>query len=92
MNLLLVLLAIIFWISSFVGIFYNLYRYYLYNNLATDFWNFFSKQITFGRVAFNVIFKGENKEQHLAKILKYSYLINITSLIIMIWSLAIYEK
>ncbi|TCM59605.1 hypothetical protein EC844_1404 [Acinetobacter calcoaceticus] len=92
MNIYIILTLIIFWIISFIGVFYYLYKYYLRNNLAYDFWNFFSKQMTFGKVAFQILINRKNSHQRESKILTLLYVINILVLFLMIWSIAIYQE
>jgi hypothetical protein len=78
------------WILSFLSLFYYLYKYYINNKLAFDFWNFYSKNLTFGKVLNELVFKGLNKEQYEVKVIKMLYVAIPIFLCLTIWTGAYY--
>lgn len=58
---------------SFIAQLYFLYRYYLRNQLAYDWINFFSKNLSLNKTCVDIVFKGTNSHQIEAKRVKYSF-------------------
>lgn len=60
---------LILWFISFIFLFYYLYLYlyYIKNKIAFDFWNFYSKNLTYGKVLNEIVFKGLNRNQYEVK-------------------------
>lgn len=52
---------------------YFLYRYYLRNQLAFDWINFLSKNLSFNKTCAQIVFKGVNVYQIEVKRVKYSF-------------------
>lgn len=68
-------------ICSFTAQIYYLYRYYLRNQLAFDWINFFSKNLSFNKTCNDIVFKGINSHQIEAKRVKLSFYMTGISLI-----------
>ena len=57
----------------FIFLFYYLYLYYIKNKIAFDFWNFYSKNLTYGKVLNEIVFKGLNRNEYEVKAIKGLY-------------------
>ena len=66
---------LISWFISFIFLFYYLYLYYIKNKIAFDFWNFYSKNLTYGKVLNEIVFKGLNRNQYEVKAIKLTKII-----------------
>lgn len=88
--MLIFLFFLILWVITFIYLFIYLYKYYIRNNLAFDFWNFYSKNITYGKVLNEIVFRGKNSNQPEVKIIKILYVLIPIFLCLTIWSGAYY--
>lgn len=81
---------LISWFISFIFLFYYLYLYlYLYyikNKMAFDFWNFYSKNLTYGKILNEIVFKGLNRNQYEVKAIKVLYVLVPLFMCLTIWS------
>lgn len=59
--------------ASLIAQLYFLYRYYLRNQLAHDWINFFAKNLSFNKTCTQIVFQGRNSHQPEAKRVKYSF-------------------
>ena len=80
---------LISWFISFIFLFY--YLYYIKNKIAFDFWNFYSKNLTYGKVLNEIVFKGLNRNQYEVKAIKVLYVLVPLFMCLTIWSGAYYK-
>ena len=80
---------LISWFISFIFLFY--YLYYIKNKIAFGFWNFYSKNLTYGKVLNEIVFKGLNRNQYEVKAIKVLYVLVPLFMCLTIWSGAYYK-
>ena len=91
MLMLMFIFFLISWFISFIFLFYYLYLYYIKNKIAFDFWNFYSKNLTYGKVLNEIVFKGLNRNQYEVKAIKVLYVLVPLFMCLTIWSGAYYK-
>jgi len=84
-------IAVFLFVSNFILMIYFLYRYYISNKMATDIWNFFSKNNSFNKVMSDIVFKKKNNYQKITKLIRLTYWLIGLFLCLSIWSVGYYE-
>ena len=84
-------IAVFLFVSNFILMIYFLYRYYISNEMATDIWNFFSKNNSFNKVMSDFVFKKKNNYQKITKLIRLTYWLVGLFLCLSIWSVGYYE-
>lgn len=59
--------------------------------MATDIWNFFSKNNSFNKVMSDIVFKKKNNYQKITKLIRLTYWLIGLFLCLSIWSVGYYE-
>lgn len=84
-------IAVFLFVSNFILMIYFLYRYYISYKMATDIWNFFSKNNSFNKVMSDIVFKKKNNYQKITKLIRLTYWLVGLFLCLSIWSVGYYE-